>query len=130
MMAPPERALRQSHQREHPALALVVSAHDEEDVFQRHHQKQRPERQRHHAEDGGASHRVFGRLTHGRLEGVERAGADIAEHDANGADRQPPEAGSSLHAVHVHGRLLGQSGGARRRVRFAGFRRGKRVFFR
>jgi hypothetical protein len=127
--APSQRALRQSHQREHPALALVVRSHDEKDVFKRHDQEQRPERQGHHAEDGGPAHRVLGRLGHGRLESVERACADITEYNADGADRESPEAGPALDTVYMHGRFLRQHGGAWGRVRLADLRRRKRVFF-
>ena len=43
-------AQRQRQQRHDAALALVVGAHDEHDVLQRHHDDQRPEDQRQHAQ--------------------------------------------------------------------------------
>jgi hypothetical protein len=85
-----ERALRQRHQRQGPALTLVVGSHHEDDVLDRHHDDQRPEDEADHAEHGhiaGAMADVAQRFAHR----VERAGADVAEDDAHGADRQRPE---------------------------------------
>jgi len=75
-------------QREQAPFPLVVGAHDEEHVFEAHHQHQRPEHQRQHAEDvrlvGGE--RVV--AVKAGLYGVERACADVAEDDAQRTKRQ------------------------------------------
>ncbi len=47
-----DRALRQRHQRQRSALAVIVGAQQDDDVFQRHHDDQRPQDQREHAEHG------------------------------------------------------------------------------
>jgi len=39
------RAVRQGCQSHHTAFAIVVGAHDQDDVFDRHHDHQRPENQ-------------------------------------------------------------------------------------
>ena len=49
--AAPERPLGQRHERERAALAVVVGADEDDDVFDRHHEDQRPEDQRQDAED-------------------------------------------------------------------------------
>jgi hypothetical protein len=46
----PDHALEERHQGERAALAVVVGAHDQEDVFERDHDDERPQHQRHHAE--------------------------------------------------------------------------------
>ena len=81
-------ALRQRHQRQDAALAAVVGAHDQGDVFDRDDQDQRPEDQRQDAEDlDGADRDAVEQLEAG-LEGVERAGADIAIDDAEHGQQQ------------------------------------------
>src|SRR5262245_5476643 len=88
-----ERALRQRHQGERAALALVVGPQQDQHVFERDGDDQRPEDQREHAEhrftrrravvaDGGGD-----RLT----ERVERAGTDVAVDDPDAADGESPE---------------------------------------
>ena len=82
------RMLDQRQQRQDAALAVIVGAQDENDVFERHHQHQRPEDERDDAEDFG------GCRAHGRWplsatgKRIERAGADIAEDDAERRQRQ------------------------------------------
>ncbi len=80
------RALRQRHEREDAALALVVGAHDQHHVFQGDDDDQRPEDERKDAEDLAFGNPDAGEVVQARLERVERAGADIAIHDAE--DRQ------------------------------------------
>ena len=46
------RALRQGHQRQSSTLAVVVGPEQDDDVFQRHHDDQRPQDQRENTEDG------------------------------------------------------------------------------
>ena len=80
------RAMGQRRQRQHAAFAIIVGAHDEDDIFDRHHDHQRPEDQRQRAIDGrrrraAAPPAASADLAHG----IKRAGADIAEHDAQRA---------------------------------------------
>ena len=76
-------------QRQDAALAFVVGAHDEEDELDRDDQRDRPEDERDDAEDV-----LFGRLDRAVVGGeeglqrVERAGADVAEDDAERAEGQ------------------------------------------
>ena len=85
-------ALDERHEAERAALAAIVHAHDEKHVFERHDHDQGPEDQGHDAEHGFAGHRAAGRR--GRqafLQRIERARADVAIDDADGAERQRPE---------------------------------------
>ena len=79
-------AQHQRGQRQKPALAAVVGAHDDEDVFDRDDQHQRPDDQRERAEDRVLAQiaEIDERLAHG----IERRGADIAVDDAERGDRQ------------------------------------------
>ena len=78
--------------RQRTALAVVVGAQDEQHVLDRDDHDQRPEDERHDAEDHlareGASSRSGGE---GLLQGIERARADVAVHDPERAERQRPE---------------------------------------
>ena len=91
---PPGRiggAADQRQQRQAPALALVVGAGDGEDVLDGHHHHHRPEHQAQHPVDMRGVRRDTRRAVvrgEGFAEGVKRAGADIAEHHADRADRE------------------------------------------
>ena len=102
-----ERALRQRHQRQRAALAVVVGAQQDHDVFERDDDDQRPEDQRQDAEHRLARRRAAGadRGQHRLAKRVERAGADVAVDDADAAERQRPEAGCGRDAVAVRQRL-------------------------
>ncbi len=82
------RAMRESRERQGAAFAIVVGAHDEADIFERHHDDERPEDERERAHDrhrsGECAAGCFNRLA----QGVNGARADIAEHDAECAERQ------------------------------------------
>ena len=84
-------AQRQGHQGQGATLALVVGLHQEIDVLERHDQQQRPEHQRDDAQNrqfaGAPALGMRERLSHG----VERTGADIAEHNADGAECESEE---------------------------------------
>jgi hypothetical protein len=82
------RAMRQRRQRQGAALAVIVGAHDDEDVFDRHHQNQRPENhgERAHHRDMVGQSALGGQ--HRGAQGIERRGADIAEHHAQRAQHQ------------------------------------------
>ena len=87
-------ALRQRHQRQRPAFAVVVGAQQDQHVFQRHHDDQRPQDQAEHAEHGlrrGVDRAAAGRH-HRFAQRVERAGADVAIDDADAAEHQGLEA--------------------------------------
>ena len=79
----------QREQRQNAALAVIVGAHDQDRVFDRDDDDQRPEDQRHDAE-----HRlrrdVSGRTggLRGDVERIERARSDIAEHDPHAGERR------------------------------------------
>ena len=84
-----ERVGGEREQRHGAALAAVVGAHHQHHVFQRHHDDQRPEDQS--TGRRGCSPCVSG-MPCGRREGfldrVQRAGADVAEHDAQRGEGQ------------------------------------------
>ncbi len=87
-----ERLLRQGHQGQRAAFALVIGLHQEDDVLDRHHHNQRPEDERDHALDRQFGIGAFARMEQGFAHGVKRAGADIAEDDADRPDHQGHEA--------------------------------------
>ncbi len=78
----------QRHQRQHAALAVIVGAHDHNDVFQGDDDQQRPGDQRQHAEHVVVRRLQAGEIAEAGLDGVERAGADVAEDDAERRQRQ------------------------------------------
>ncbi|MEJ0043675.1 MAG: hypothetical protein WDM81_16285 [Rhizomicrobium sp.] len=78
-------AVRQGGEREHAAFAIVVGAHDEDDVFERHDDDEGPQDQRQRAEDRGVAGQLAAGGEHGLAHSVERAGADVAEHHAQRA---------------------------------------------
>src|SRR5207248_3482968 len=84
-----QRAPGERGQGHDAALAVVVGAEDEPDVLDRHDQRDRPEDHRDDAVDvtRRGSHRAVVDGEDG-LDGVERAGADVAEDDAERAERQ------------------------------------------
>ena len=101
----------QRDQRHDPALSVVVRAHDEEDVGDGDDDRHRPEDHRDDAEDRVARDRDRVRVARveERLDGVERARADVAEDDAERAER---ECGSSGDAA-SHAPTLRVSRGGR-----------------
>ena len=93
-LAAVRRAQHQRGQRQQAALAAIVGAHDDDDVFDRHDQDQRPENQRQRAED-----RVLVDASEGQqgLPGrVERRCPDVAEHDPERRQRQTAGARAGL----------------------------------
>ena len=83
-----DRRLREGDERHDAALAAVVGAHNEEHVLQRHDDHQRPEHRRQAADYVGRVERDGMAGGEGLLDRVERAGADIAEDDAQGGEGQ------------------------------------------
>ncbi len=86
-----QRDLGQRLQRQNAAFALVVRLHQEQHVFRRHDDQQRPDDQRHDADDLTDAEAGVLEMAERGLQRVERAGADVAEHDADRAQRQEPE---------------------------------------
>src|SRR6185437_7843551 len=80
------------------ALALVVGAHDEDHVLQRDHQDQRPEDQRQHAQHAGRRNTQTVFRAEDFAHRVQRAGADVAEHHADRADRERAQRGTFVPA--------------------------------
>ena len=83
----------QRHQGQDAALAVIVDAHRDEHVFDRRDDKQRPDHQRQDAEDAIRRGVAAEKVERG-FERIERARADIAEHDAE--RRQPGSASAPL----------------------------------
>ena len=92
-----ERGLRQRHQRQNAALAAVVGAHHEEDVFDRDREDEREDQQRDRADDARFRQHVGLNLMGERLaQRVERAGSDIAVNDADRADDQAEQSALAM----------------------------------
>jgi len=81
--------VQERSQRQDPALAGVVGAHDESHVLDRHDHRDRPEDQRDNSIDltGSRVHGAVVSREHG-LERIQRAGADIAVDDAERGQRK------------------------------------------
>ncbi len=84
----------QRHQCQHPPLAVVVGAHDEQEVLHRDDQRDRPEDQRQHAIDVGGRRRHAVRQREALLHGVERRRPDVSVDDADRSQRQLHQAGA------------------------------------
>ncbi len=80
----------QRHQRQDAALAVVVGAHHDRDVFDRRGDDERPHDQRQHAEHRGRRCLAACPCDR-RLEGVERARADVAVDHAKSRQRHGSE---------------------------------------
>ena len=94
------------HQRQRAALAVVVGAQQDQDVFGGDDEEQRPDDQRQDAEHNRFARGVAGarRRQHRFAQRVERAGADVAVDDADAAERQRPEAGFDRRVATIRGR--------------------------
>ena len=113
-----ERHLRQRIQRQDAAFALVVRLHQEQHVFGRHDDQQRPDDQRHDADDLADAEAVALEILERGSQRIERAGADVAEHDADGAERQQPEiAGGVRRPAHAVAVVRGREAGGREILR-------------
>jgi hypothetical protein len=79
---------RQGDQGHDAAFAVLVGFHDQEHIFDHHHEDQRPDDQGQDRDDlRGPEDVVVGVLDpQAFLEGVERAGPDITEDDSEGRD--------------------------------------------
>ena len=107
------RLLRQRQQGQDPALALIVGAHDQQHVFDRDDQDQRPHDQRQHAQHILRRERQPVLRVEALAEGVDRARPDIAEDDAERGERKPGDTGRNLRpglvCVGARGRVAGRN---------------------
>ena len=69
------------HQHHHAALAFIVGMQDKHHIFERNHQNQCPDDQRHKSQDAAFPHPHM-RSQKRLLQRIERAGADIAVNNA------------------------------------------------
>lgn len=76
----------QGHEGEGAAFAVIVGAHDEGDIFEGDDDRQRPEDQRENAIDIWGLLAGLLEIAEGGLQGVERAGAEVAVDDAENGD--------------------------------------------
>ena len=77
--------------RQDAALALVVRLHQEQHIFSGDDDQERPDDERDDADHLRGAERGAFELAKRGLQRVEGARADIAEHDADRAERQDPE---------------------------------------
>ena len=82
---------RQRRQREDAALAAVVGAQDEDAILDRDDEDQRPEDERHHAEDVLRRRGDGVRPVEALAQRVERTRPDVAVDDAEGGERKQGE---------------------------------------
>ena len=85
----------QGHQRDDAALAVIVDAHGDIDVFDRRDEEQRPDDERQGAQRRRRVGMGPGVVEHG-LQRVERARADVAEHHAERRDAGEPKSPDRL----------------------------------
>src|ERR1700716_2861988 len=91
--SPAQRALTQRHQRKRAALAVIVGAQQQQNVFRGDDDKERPQDQRQNPEHYDRRYRLALRSTgDGLTEGIQRRGSDIAKHHADASQRQGPKA--------------------------------------
>ena len=83
-----KRPLGQGHEGQGAALALVVRAHEEGDVFDGHHQDEGPGDQGDDAQNRQFGGHVGPGMGEGLAHGVEGAGPDVPEDHAQGAQGQ------------------------------------------
>ncbi|MNJ32764.1 hypothetical protein D3C77_274380 [compost metagenome] len=113
--------LGQGHQGQGAALALVVGPHQEHDVFERHHDHQGPEGQGHHADDGQVAADAFLSVGDGLAQGVDGAGADVAENHADGAQNEGAVSGLAAALALAVAMIAARAAGGRRNLGVCGF---------
>ena len=86
----PERAMRESHQGKRSAFAVIIGAEQDDHVFHRDDEEQRPDDEREDAEDRLPSGRciVASRRQYRLAKGIKRARADVTEDDAHARKRR------------------------------------------
>jgi hypothetical protein len=76
--------LRERHERQYAALAAVVGAHQENDVFCGHREKERIDEQRYCADDRSVAHEIgFGGVRERLTQRIEGARPNVAVNDAD-----------------------------------------------
>ena len=87
-MVRPNRGAQRHRQEHHrAAFALIVRTQNHHRVLDRHNDREHPEDEREKAENVGLGQRNAVRLVKEHfLERVQRGGANVAIHDANGAE--------------------------------------------
>jgi hypothetical protein len=88
-----ERAMRESHQGKRSAFAVIIGAEQDDHVFHRDDEEQRPDDEREDAEDRLPSGRciVASRRQYRLAKGIKRARADVAIDDADRAEHERQE---------------------------------------
>ena len=97
-----DRARGERHQRERAAFAVVVGAQENEHVFERDDDDQRPQDERQDTEHRGAREVAIaagGSGHHRFAHRIERARADVAVDDTDAAEGEAPQAGTSFGAA-------------------------------
>ncbi len=97
----------QREQRQDAALAPVVGAHDHGEILEGHHEVERPEDQREHAQHVVLGHRHAMGPGETFLQGVERAGADVAIHNPERAERQDRQPAPPGRLLRIGGHQFG-----------------------
>jgi hypothetical protein len=69
-------------QREYASLTVIVGPHHEDDVFDADHERERPDDERQDAKNVGRRRLQAILVSKAGLERVQRARADVTEHDA------------------------------------------------
>ncbi len=82
-----QRASRERGQRQHAAFALIVGTGQEQHIFQTDNDNQRPDREAEHAQDRACVDLVA-RGVERFTKRIKRAGANIAEHNPDRAQRK------------------------------------------
>ena len=92
-----QRSRRERGQRQRSALPVVIGAQEDQHVFERDDDNQRPQNERENAENDAARERRVVRGCDGGLpECVERTCTDIAINDANAAECERNELGRAV----------------------------------
>ena len=80
--------MTQGEERKESSFAAIVSPHDKRQVFDADDEDQGPKDQRKRTKNSGGSVGLGQRLQT-CAQGIKRAGADVAEHHAEGSEREP-----------------------------------------
>ncbi|MCY1309676.1 hypothetical protein D9M70_597940 [compost metagenome] len=101
---------QQRQQRERAALPLIVGAQQKQHIFDRDDDRQRPDHQRDQADDLDIGHAVARDRAQRFAKGIERAGADIAIDDPDGAEAEDEQPAQVFRPLRGRGMRLGHAG--------------------